>query len=1024
MKPVRLTMQAFGPYARRTVVDFRHAVDAGLFGIYGQTGSGKSTLFSAITFALFGEAAKAEQDAPSLRSGLADPALPTEVEFIFDLAGRRYVILRRPDQARPKLRGEGETRTAHEAFLFDATGLDPDTISEDNRGRILAEKKVRDVDAAVASLLGYGAEQFRQIVLLPQGRFEKFLGAPTKDRMAILEELFDVSLYDRLMAKLKADAEEAGRSIQRDREVCARRLNAEGFESTDALVAGIAVAQATLDECAGAETVARSALAEASATLQAAQETARAIAVKEKAQADLAVLEQRDAEMAALAVRVARAAKAATLLDAEALLKEADADHAEALSRLAKAEQAAVQAKEASGRAAAALDRQVAAEAELLALRRREGELEDRCRVLSQSAMARDAAEEAGRSVSELEAALQAAAVVREKAVSAREAAAARLAKSAETERNRERYQSLLAQLKGELEKAQRHASAVADLASARQTQADRQARFEHLLSSEQAARKALETAELALAQSQALHLAAKLAPGAACPVCGATDHPAPAMGEPVHAGRHQAFTEAKAAWEKARDALAEGQNELTLATGIAGERADRLEGLDAPGQDRDALAARVKEGEGLLAALGPAADVTALEAHLADRLSEALAAEQRQEQARDALAQAQIRHASAKGRLEEMLSSVEAELRDPDRLAAALAAVTREIAARVAAHDAARKHATEAREAALAASKDVEARRQDAQGCAQRRQRLADGLAERLKAAGLDPATFETLKPAMATLEADRDVLRVHGEEKARAGEALRIATDAVQGRSMPDVEAHSAAHGEAAAYHAQAIEARSQAAALHGRLLRLRDELSGELARIDEAEAAAGPLLRLADEINGRNTLNLDLKTYAIGAMFEDVLEAANRRFRPMTRGQYCLERDFEGSGRARRGLGIQVFDSHSGKHRPSTTLSGGEGFMAALSLALGLADVVESLNGKVRLDTIFIDEGFGSLDTQDGAGTLDQVLQVLSSLASGTRAVGIISHVPLVQEAVPNGFFIRKEPGGAVVEERHMG
>ena len=95
-----------------------------------------------------------------------------------------------------------------------------------------------------------------------------------------------------------------------------------------------------------------------------------------------------------------------------------------------------------------------------------------------------------------------------------------------------------------------------------------------------------------------------------------------------------------------------------------------------------------------------------------------------------------------------------------------------------------------------------------------------------------------------------------------------------------------------------------------------------------------------------------------------------------------------------------------------------------MAALSLALGLADVVESLNGKVRLDTIFIDEGFGSLDTQDGAGTLDQVLQVLSSLASGSRAVGIISHVPLVQEAVPNGFFIRKEPGGAIVEQRRAG
>ncbi|MCB1299601.1 MAG: hypothetical protein KDB08_11560, partial [Microthrixaceae bacterium] len=162
--------------------------------------------------------------------------------------------------------------------------------------------------------------------------------------------------------------------------------------------------------------------------------------------------------------------------------------------------------------------------------------------------------------------------------------------------------------------------------------------------------------------------------------------------------------------------------------------------------------------------------------------------------------------------------------------------------------------------------------------------------------------------------------------------------------------------------------------------------------------------------------------LETFAIAAMFDRVLEAANVRLDPMTRGRYRLERGVEGSsGRGKRGLEIEAFDINTGKARPTSTLSGGETFISALALALGLADVVESLSGKIRMDTIFIDEGFGSLDTENGAGTLDQVIQVLAALTEGSRAVGLISHVGLVQEAIPQGFYVRSTPSGSSVEER---
>ena len=154
----------------------------------------------------------------------------------------------------------------------------------------------------------------------------------------------------------------------------------------------------------------------------------------------------------------------------------------------------------------------------------------------------------------------------------------------------------------------------------------------------------------------------------------------------------------------------------------------------------------------------------------------------------------------------------------------------------------------------------------------------------------------------------------------------------------------------------------------------------------------------------------------------MFDQVLEAANLRLDPMTSGRYRFERDTVSvGGRSKRGLDVRVHDIETGRAREIITLSGGETFIAALSLALGLSDIVEMTNGAIRLDTIFIDEGFGSLDTENDAGTLDQVLQVLQNIVGERRAVGLISHVPLVQQAVPNGFTVHKGVNGSQITVR---
>ena len=168
---------------------------------------------------------------------------------------------------------------------------------------------------------------------------------------------------------------------------------------------------------------------------------------------------------------------------------------------------------------------------------------------------------------------------------------------------------------------------------------------------------------------------------------------------------------------------------------------------------------------------------------------------------------------------------------------------------------------------------------------------------------------------------------------------------------------------------------------------------------------EQSSGSLRGLAEAFDGQNELWTSLETFAIGAMFDQVLEAAKLRLDPMTSGRYRFERDTVSvSGRSKRGLDGRVHDIETGWAREIITLSGGETFIAALSLALGLSDIVEMTNGAIRLDTIFIDEGFGSLDTENDDGTLDQVLQVLQNIVGERRAVGLISHVPLVQQPAP--------------------
>ncbi len=1022
MRPVRLTLQAFGPYANREVIDFRNAVEAGLFGIYGQTGSGKSTIFSGMTFALFGEASKSEQDRNSLRSDHAAADVATEVEFVFDVGERRFVVVRQPDQMRPKQRGEGETKSAHEAYLFDATGLSLDEITGEKRGKIVAEKKVRDVDAAVSELLGYGAEQFRQIVLLPQGRFEKFLSAKTNERVTILRDLFDVSFYQALMVDLKEQAAEAERQVRDERAVCAGRLKAEGFESTDTLLEGIDSAQAAVRERTTVEADAKKEAQTAETALRSAEVVEAKFAASEQAQEKLTVLMGRKAEFAAISARVKQAERARLIVDVEAQLKAARQDVQEANNKLAVAKEAANEAQQNVKNATEALNKEQARAPEIEAARKRKDDLERFAGVLEAASASAEAVERTLEAQRIAEAAFEKSKdrLTQLRSTRTQRDTALKSARSAESAR-------------GELMKAQTHfltqKKAAEDYGKAEVAARSAKAAFEKesaasakALEHEPEARAAYAAAEQALAAAQALHLATKLENDAPCPVCGSTDHPNPATGDIENAGRDQAFREARDRFETAARAAREASEKLAGLKATLEAREETLSSLEQPTDTLAAILENVRQTEADLRALGPVVNLEEAEAAIEALNKQIEAQETETECLRSEADKCRNAATEASAARDGKLEAVPEALRTERAIKSAKDETSRVLTTLVEAKDKAEAVLKAAREAVLSADATGKGAEESVAACKVRLEKAEATFGTRLSEQELTEEMYKSLKPAIATIESDSKSVKVFETELNEAQGVANAAASAIGDLTPPELPVLKEAHETAVAALTKATEERIAASNRVGQLDKLRQSLEDTMRKLDEAEAVSGPLRKIAALANGDNPLNLKLETYAIGAMFDRVLEAANLRLGPMTSSRYQLERDAEG-GRGSRGLGIQVFDVHTGKSRGTDTLSGGETFIAALALALGLADVVESASGKVRLDTIFIDEGFGSLDTENGSGTLDQVLNVLNSLVKDSRAVGLISHVPLVQEAIPNGFYVRKSLDGSTVEERGL-
>lgn len=912
MRPLKLKMVGFGPYAGVQELDFDRLGSSGLYLITGDTGAGKTTIFDAITFALFGEASGNNRNPSMLRSKYAKEDMPTKVELTFAYSGKVYTVTRNPTYERAKIKGTGTTTESAGAEL-----TYPDGRQVTKNG---------EVDAAIREIIGLTREQFSQIAMISQGDFRKLLQADTKERQEIFRDIFKTDLYVLLQNQLKEKAGEV--RGQRDQASQSIRQYINGVTCDEDSVYALDAQKAKNGELPVTEII----------------ELFRALLEQDR-QAELAL----EAELAAVEKELEQITSQLTQAEAYEAAKTVLAERV--------AEEAALSAQLEIARDALSAAQETVPEQEGMQSRITETEL-----LLP--------------SYDELEAYR-----------AARAAAQAELAKAQTTQENAVKEkndltteitglrteQKDLADVSAEKEKLAAQLQQLGDrqkqfvdflsgMEGLAREQAELAKRQEGYLKAEEASSELLreyEVKERAFLREQAGIMASGLTAGMACPVCGSVEHPRLAVlaeDAPTEAD----VKAAKAEYDRAQDKTKKASNEAQKLKGTVGTTEEILaKELDSliPGISLADGAKAAEEQENLLAVQieGLNVQIVALTKKMA-----------RREELDVLLPKKELLLRAA----EETITVKTAEIASLTAKAESSEAQIHALRNKLAFPD---KAAAEAEISALRAESDK--LRQNLQTAETAHNQCKENLA----------GVRGTIEQLHKQLEGGVDI-------------------DTVQLRTKKDE------------YAAQKTVVMAKQKIVHTRISANETALQGVSAKAAEVERLDKKYVwmkALSDTANGSvsGKDRVMLETYIQTTYFERILARANIRLQKMSGGQYDLKRREEADNKkSQSGLELDIIDHINTTERSVNTLSGGEAFLASLALALGLSDEVQMSTG-IHLDTLFVDEGFGSLDSE----ALSKAYNTLAGLTEGNRLVGIISHVAELKEKIDKQIVVKKEKTG---------
>lgn len=1003
-----LQFAGIGPFPGEHAIDFVALGSDGIFLLEGPTGSGKSTVLDAIVYALYGQVASDQSSRDRMVSTHRAPGVTPYVDLVFETANGVMRVRRTPEYQRPKARGSGMTTEKASISLWRLE----DPLVREGDSTVLVSSHIQEANAELCQAVGLTREQFTRTVILPQGEFAQFLKSKPEERRELLQDIFGTELYEEIARALHMAARGAKeRQKERQATVNARlaayleRLEASGDAQPDGLVAAVedrevealgaaldalsAQSRQRLTEVERRSVEADRAAAEAAEAHAAAADLQQRLAERAALVARAAALDAGRETVAQLAARVESAERATRVRVADGDLRTAEAELEARLAALDELRVAAADTAVAGYVAEVAPEPSSWESATSGALRQGADRLNRAAGALEAAAALEEAMADREESLTRAREALDAAIL----AVDAEHAEAS--ARTVQREELVRRRQDASVVATGETEaeltlrETTRRAEAVARvaqvrdaLAEAREVEDQREAQVAQAVRAHGAARAAW-------LDNLAGTLASELAHGVPCPVCGSAEHPSPATVPDGVATREDVerlereMNEAHELLRLARTSTHQHGAELELAAAETGGRSAE--------QARDELVSAVETREAVAAAKAEATELTEQIEALDVALDEGRA---RRESLLRIIAE-------DRASLAERMTSYELDLLVISEARGEYASVIERHAATVA----------EAKILSVAAElldAGILARDQVAE-----RRAALESLVSEMGFASRAQALDALVEPE--TLAEWRQVVGDHARDSEQVAALLGQPRLQIASVDPPDLEAAKGRAEETRAGATLALELAARVRHTHEELTRAGDALVDSLRALVDSIGDSAAVLRMADlaAAGEGNVRQVTLPTFVLLRRFEEVLDHANSRLATMTSGRYELRRtDVREKREQKLGLGLEVVDHVSGGlARDPATLSGGETFMASLALALGLADAVTAEAGGVELGTLFVDEGFGSLDPE----SLDLVMRVLNRLRDGGRVVGVVSHVAEMKQQISSRVEVRRRADG---------
>lgn len=1021
MKPIKLTMTAFGPYKDSETVDFRELQENDLYVISGNTGAGKTTIFDGICFALYGTASGEDRgNYAMLRSDFADDNVHTSVELEFELKGHTYRILRQPGHVK-----QGNKSKTGERYEFFEQTLEGEVPCVDRQ-------IVSEINKKIESLMGLTEDQFKQIVMLPQGEFRKLLTSETENKEEILRRLFKTDTYkeigERLQEKRKA-AQEVFNNVNQVREeqinsikaILPKREDGDVFkvlaeehynvnQVLEALTQEIKFYTEKVVRDKQAYQEVNEKQTKMHETFEKAKTLNESIGKLEQKQTQLQELTQRQTEMKEKAVQLEKAERAGKIEPEEARLREWQEDEERRKKQQAQAIQALDIAKQSVEKVQATYEQEKAKQTERESASRELDHLQQLQPKVEQVAKDEGQLKGLSENVQKIKQNLDQLTKTVTTDEQTLENNQQQIKVLEEKDSQREAKQKEFDELKETVKKIMNY--------NELKIKTDK---FKQVLNSE---KQALETEKINYQQqesiwlnNQAVVLANHLHDGEACPVCGSADHPAKAVEQSGDVTREK-LDELKKLVSQREDKHQQAANDYSRFDAVFTERKNELIDLGIALENVEQVYTQLTEKGTVLRQetnelLKNKQNLDELKKAI-DQLQANLKQTQQAKETKNTFYQQEYtKYVQAKAGYDERVSVIPEELRNLNVLQKQLREKEVQKQTLEQQWDVAQKNVQTAKEAYTKAEANVNHVKTQLAESKQKRVEAGERFNEELqKWQFTTEEEYRDAKLELTVQTSLKEEIDQFNQKLSMLKEQVNELKSSLEGKEKADLNNIELQLNELKAANEQAITQWNQSIEYEKQATTVQERITASTEKVRESEAEFNQITDLYDVIRGNNSKKVSFERYLQIDYLDQIIEVANHRLRSLSNGQYSLIRSERQESHGKQsGLALDVYDEYTGQMRDVKSLSGGEKFNASLCLALGMSDVIQSFQGNIQIETMFIDEGFGTLDEE----ALNKAIDTLIELQESGRMIGVISHVKELKSIFPAVLEVKKTKEG---------